>query len=207
MKENTADKFNKVAKFYNTPIFQILYLGIHTACFNFIKNYIKSNFKILDIACGTGIFLKKIDRRKKSLRLFGIDNSEGMISIAKKKPSDIYFTTADAEKIMFGNNFFDFITIIDAFYYFKNKETVFKECSRVLKPNHYLFIYYPALDIFPNFLLKQIKIISKLLFFNLEEFSEFPKLIEIQEMANKNCFRLVKKKGMILNRYLLFQKI
>ena len=205
MEKSTAHKFNKVAKIYNTPIFQFYYLWAHKSCLNFLKGFIKNDFKVLDIACGTGIFLKKINERYKGATLSGIDNSEEMIFVANKNPGAINFNVAGAEKIPFEDNSFDLVTIIDAFYYFQNKEAALKECSRILKRNHCLFIFQPAADIFPKFILKQIQFISKLLFFNLESYSSFPKMYELEKMADEANLKIVIKKG-IINRFILLKK-
>ncbi len=207
MEKSTAHKFNNVAKIYNTPIFQLYYLWAHKVCINFLKDYIKNDFKILDIACGTGIFLKKISKEKNNLQLFGIDNSEKMIAIANQHPDIANFRTASAGKIPFEDNSFDLITIIDAFYYFQDKEAVLNECYRVLKPNHYLFLFYPDLDIFPKFVLKQIQIISRLLFFNLEEYSKFININNLKNMADKIGFKLIRKETKIMHQFVLSQKI
>ncbi|MCX6720151.1 MAG: methyltransferase domain-containing protein [Candidatus Staskawiczbacteria bacterium] len=206
MEKSTADKFNKVAKIYDTPIFQFFYFFAHKSCIQFLRNYIKDNYSILDVACGTGIFLKKINKKYRGLKLCGIDNSEEMISSANKQSGTITFKTASAEKIPFENNSFDLVMVIDAFYYFQDKETALKECSRVLKPDCHLFLFYPAADIFPNFFLKQIKFISRFLFFNLEEYSSFPKMKELEKIAHKANLKLITKKIKSMNRFILFQK-
>jgi len=203
----TAKKFDKVSGIYNTLIFQFIYFYIiHPLSFWFIKKNIKENYKILDIACGTGIFLKKIQNKYKNLQCFGIDNSEKMIGVAKKN-ENIQFLVAEADKIPFQNNSFDFVTIIDAFYYFPDKNKAIQECSRVLKQNGYLFIHSPAIDIFPNFLIYQIKLISKFLFFDLEDCSSFLKIKELKKIAEINHFKEIRRKNILLNRLFLFQKI
>ncbi|MGA2417725.1 MAG: methyltransferase domain-containing protein [Candidatus Staskawiczbacteria bacterium] len=206
MEKSTVYKFDKIAKIYNTPIFQFFYFWAHRSCINFLKNYIEDDLKVMDVACGTGIFLKKIEEQWAGLKLFGIDNSEKMIAIADQKPGNINFSVASAEKIPFEDNSFDLITVIDAFYYFQNKEAALKECSRVLKSKHYLFLFYPAIDIFPKFILKQIQIISRLLFFNLEEYSVFPKIEELKKMAEAANLKLVKKTMRLMHRFILFAK-
>jgi ubiquinone/menaquinone biosynthesis C-methylase UbiE len=207
MEKSTAHKFDRVAKIYNTPIFQFYYFFVHRSCINFLKNYLKDNSSVLDVACGTGIFLKKLSKEKRGLQLFGIDNSEKMVSIARRRSDITNFKVANAEKIPFEDNSFDLITIIDAFYYFQNQKAAIKECSRTLKPNNYLFIFYPALDILPRCILTQMKFVSRLFFFNLEEYSAFPKLKELEKMANRNNLKLIKKKFTTMHRLLLLQKI
>ena len=206
MEKNTVAKFNNIAHFYNSFIFQIFYFWIHKFCLSFCQKYLKDDYKILDVACGTGKFLNKI-KRWDNIQSFGIDNSCKMIDISKKEFPKNNFCVASAEDIPFQNNFFDFITIIDAIYYFQDKKKVLRECSRVLKPNGYLFIYYPAFDVFPDFIIKQIKFLSKIIFWNLEEYSVLPKIAHLEKDAKLNYFKLIKKNNILLNRFILFQKI
>jgi len=206
MEKSTAQKFDKVAKIYNTPVFQLYYLWAHKTCINFLRNYIKDDSKVLDVACGTGIFLKKINEEKKGLQLFGIDNSEGMISATQKNHTGINLSIANAEKVPFEDNSFDLITIIDAFYYFQNKEAALKECSRVLKPNQHLFLFYMGADILPKFVLKYIQFTSRLFVFNLEEYSAFPSMNELKKMAHAANLELVVKKIRMMHRFILLKK-
>jgi len=206
MERSTVHKFNKIAKIYNTPIFQLYYLWVHKVCINFLKDYIKNDSKILDVACGTGIFLKKISGEKNNLQLSGIDNSEKMLSVANQHPGLINFKVASAEKIPFEDNSFDLITIIDAFYYFQDKEAVLKECSRVLKPNQYLFLFYMGADILPKFVMKEIQTSSLLFAYNLEEYSTFPKMKDLKKMAHDANLKIVVKKREMLHRFILLKK-
>mgnify|MGYP001558513359 CR=1 FL=1 len=206
MEKSTAHKFDNVAKIYNTPIFQLYYLWAHRVCISFLKNYIEDGFKILDVACGTGIFLEKISKERKNLQLFGIDNSEKMIAIADKYPGVANFKIASAEKIPFEDNSFDLVTIIDAFYYFQDKEAVLKECFRVLKPNQYLFLFYIGADLFPKFLMKEIKIASRLLLYNTEKYSTFISINKLKKITNTTNFSLAVKKMIIMHRFILLKK-
>lgn len=206
MKKSTAHKFNKVAKIYNTPIFQLYYLWAHKACINFLKDHVEDKFRVLDVACGTGIFLKKIDKQCKGLELFGIDNSEEMISIANQYPDAINFMVASADKIPFENNSFDLITIIDAFYYFQDKEAVLKECFRLLKPNQYLFLFYMGADILPKFILSYIQFTSRLFVYDLEKYSKFPKIKLLKKMIDTASLKLVVSKTRLMHRFIILKK-
>lgn len=198
-------KFDKVVKTYDTPIFQIYYLWVHKKCLSFIKNYIRGGFKILDVACGTGNFLKKLKKINDNIKIFGIDECVGMVDVARKKVPTGDFKVSDAGELPFGDNSFDLVSIIDAFYYFQDKGKTISECSRVLKPGGFLFLFYPAMDLLPNFFLDAIKISSRLLLYNLEEDSTFLPIKELVATAERNGFKLVKKKISFMHRLILFQ--
>ncbi len=198
--------FDRVAKHYNNLFFQWFYLWAHKRCISFIKDCIKKNSKILDVACGTGNFLGRLEKLNIGLELFGLDESQGMIVKACKKFKNINFLIDNAENLPFTKNYFDLLTIIDAFYYFKNKEKIISECSRVLKSGGYLFIFYPAMDLFPRIFLKTIKIFSKLFFFNLEKDTNFISFQELKNLTKRYGFKLIKKELKSLNWFFLFQK-
>jgi len=153
-----------------------------------------------------GDFSGKISKQYKGLELFGIDNSEKMISVARRRSDLINFKIADAEKIPFEDSSFDLITIIDAIYYFQDKEALLKECSRLLKTNHRLFIFYPAIDLLPKFILKQIQFTSRLFFYNSEEYSIFPKVKELKKMADMFNFKIDANKIKMMHRFIIFTK-
>lgn len=92
---------------------------------------------ILDVATGTGDFaiaaLKALPNQ-----IVGIDISEGMLEIARKKiakkkyNTKISFQNADAENIPFDDNYFDAITVAFGVRNFENLESGLHEMLRVL---------------------------------------------------------------------------
>lgn len=182
-------KFDKVAYFFKTSFVKVFYNGFHRQCIRFVKGYIRVDFKILDIACGTGSFLNKLKRKKKGLEFVGTDQSEKMLEIGRKKFKGIRLIPADAENLPFQDNCFDFVSIIDSFYYFQDKKKVLSECSRVLKLGGYLLIYTPSID---N-LLTRIAIWS-VKWFCTEKGTKHLYFKEINKLAEDHGFELVRKK-------------
>jgi ubiquinone/menaquinone biosynthesis C-methylase UbiE len=205
VKNELAQKFDRVAWFYNSFVFQAYYLPFHHICLSVCKRYIKDNFKILDVGCGTGRFIKKLGAWNNSLFLYGTDISPKMISIAQNNYKKINFSVADSENLPFSKKYFDLITIIDSFYYFPDKKRVINECRNKLKPGGLLFIFYPAFDTVPKIIVNQIKNISKFLFFNLEEHSSFMPLNELKKIT-KEDFQIIFCKNILMHRFILFKK-
>ncbi|MBU3934831.1 class I SAM-dependent methyltransferase [Patescibacteria group bacterium] len=197
---------DRVAKIYDTILFQFFYLWSHKYSTGFIKDFLPKNSRILDIACATGNFLYKLQNLGMDLKLFGVDESQAMIKRAQRKFQNIDFITCKAEGLPFTKEYFDLITICDAFYYFKDKEKVISECSRVLKAGGCLFIFYPAIDLFPQLFLKIIKWFSRYFFFNLEQDTHFIPVNELVKLADKYDLKLIKKKLKSLNWFFVFQK-
>ena len=91
------------------------------------KYFDSKNKKILDVGCGTGIatdfFKCKI----------GIDPSEKLLKIARKKFLKIKFIRAKAEKLPFKDNEFDVVISVTAIQNFEDIEKGLEEIKRVGK--------------------------------------------------------------------------
>lgn len=188
IKEYDMAKFDKIAHYFDSFLIQFFYNKAHNQNIRFLKEYIGDNSQILDIGCGTGNFLNKLKKINKNMKLSGIDESEEMIKIAQNKLKEISITVANAKDLPFKDNSFNLITIIDAFYYFDNKERVFSECYRILKPNGYLFIYTPSI----NQLLSRLVIGTAKLSYS-ERDSEHLYFKALKLLAENSGFKLTKK--------------
>jgi len=181
-------KFDKIAYLFETSLVKSFYKRFHRQCLAFVKEYIKSDFRVLDVACGTGSFLNLLKKTKKGLEFVGIDQSEKMLAIDRKKFQGIKLIQADAERLPFKNSYFDFISMTDSFYYFKDKKRVLCECSRVLKPCGYLLLYTPSVD----------KLLTRIgawaiKWFYTEKDTKHLRFKDMKTMAERAGFRIIKK--------------
>lgn len=93
---------------------------------------------ILDIATGTGDLALEFSA-KSNANVTGLDLSEGMLSIARKKVKNtpleekIVFTKGDSEALPFENESFDAITVSFGIRNFQNLDQGLSEILRVLK--------------------------------------------------------------------------
>ena len=89
----------------------------------------------LDLGCGTGEMLKLIlqaDHRKK---LYGIDLSEKMLTVARSKlPDQVKLLLGDSESLPFPDSSFDVVYCNDSFHHYPAPQNVLREVHRVLKP-------------------------------------------------------------------------
>ncbi len=96
---------------------------------------------ILDIATGTGDLAIKFATATQANRIIGLDLSEGMLSMAKKKISGseisekLIFVQGDSEALDFEDNLFDVVTVSFGIRNFENLEKGLSEIYRVLKKN------------------------------------------------------------------------
>jgi demethylmenaquinone methyltransferase/2-methoxy-6-polyprenyl-1,4-benzoquinol methylase len=94
--------------------------------------------RILDIAAGTGTSSAAL--AKSGARVVAVDFSSGMIAEGRRKHTNIEFIEADAEKLPFGDNEFDAVTISFGLRNVRNPKTALSEMYRVLKPGGRLVI-------------------------------------------------------------------
>lgn len=101
--------------------------------------------EILDVATGTGDMVKTALRLTPS-KITGIDLSEGMLQIARKKkyPSDgktvISFLKGDSENLPFSDNSYDAATVAFGVRNFENPVKGLSEMHRVLRPGGKLVV-------------------------------------------------------------------
>lgn len=104
------------------------------------------------------------------------------------------FFQEKAEKLPFKDGYFDLITIIDAFYYFKEKERVISECYRTLSSNGFLLILTPSVDTFFSRLL-----VWSSRWFPTEKETEHLSFKILKILVEKHGLRFIKKD---LNRWI-----
>jgi demethylmenaquinone methyltransferase/2-methoxy-6-polyprenyl-1,4-benzoquinol methylase len=140
-KEEVAEMFNNISKRYDF-LNHFLSLGIDKLWRKkAIKILGENNPKIiLDIATGTGDFALEALKLNPE-KIIGIDISEGMLDIGKKKMISkkvhqiIDLQLGDSENLNFKDNYFDGYTVGFGVRNFENLEKGLAEMLRVLKPN------------------------------------------------------------------------
>jgi ubiquinone/menaquinone biosynthesis C-methylase UbiE len=88
---------------------------------------------ILDIGCGTGEILSVVTKHN-GVRAYGIDISLNMLSFAESKLGNkARLMLGDAEKLPYGDCFFDLLICNDSFHHYPNPLGALSEMRRVLK--------------------------------------------------------------------------
>jgi len=183
-----SSPYDNFAKYYNGLFFGPWLNLYYKQSIKFIKKYVQDEDSFLDVGCGTGAFLKQLNKVKNNLKFFGIDESQGMIKVAqKRKFKNATFQIAKAESLPFEATSFNFISSIDSFASF-DKEKFFNECKRILRPNGYLFINTIAIGKFKIFN-KILIILTKI--FGLTENVHHISLRDIQKIAESKNFKLI----------------
>ncbi len=170
---------------------------------------IKDYSKMLDLACGTGDITKIISKYYPKTDILGLDISDKMIYLAKKKNPSKSFILGDVTDLKYKENEFDYITIFFGLRNIEDRTKAISEMYRVLKQGG-LFLHFDFGE--DNFLSKIFDFITprfakffgknkepyKYLIESKNDFLKPDKLIEEFEKAG---FKFVSKK------YFLFKAI
>ena len=105
----------------------------------------KKNQRLLDLGCGTGYSLVWLRDRFKFAEAHGVDLSPHAAAFWRARGLDTV-ALATADKLPFGNNWFDLVTCFDVIYQLNDERAsaAVSEMHRVLKPGGLLFIREPA---------------------------------------------------------------
>ena len=101
---------------------------------------------MLDVATGTGDVAIMANKYLKPKKIIGIDISEGMLELGKKKVAklllnnEIEFQLGDSEAIKFPDDTFDAVTVAFGVRNFEDLEKGLREMLRVLKPGGKLVV-------------------------------------------------------------------
>jgi ubiquinone/menaquinone biosynthesis C-methylase UbiE len=152
----------------------------------------KTGDRVLDVCCGTGdqVFYYT----KEGIIAFGIDLDSNMISKAendkrKKNAKNVFFQTADATKLPFEDNFFDYVSISFALHEKKRdiRDKVISEMKRVVKKEgNLLFIdfHIPLPNNFYSYVIKSMEYFAGADHFNC--FKDYIKQGGLDKLLNEN---------------------
>jgi ubiquinone/menaquinone biosynthesis C-methylase UbiE len=115
-----------------------------------INNFYKSFFKmikplrsrtVLDVGCGEGITLKKLEEKKIGKNNEGIDYSSTAIKIGKKIYPQLKLSKGDIYKLDFKDNSFDLLICTEVLEHLKDPAKAVEEMKRVT--SKYILISVP----------------------------------------------------------------
>ncbi|MFQ5712823.1 MAG: methyltransferase domain-containing protein [Candidatus Scalinduaceae bacterium] len=163
-----------------------------------LRKLTKKDSRVLDVACGTGLFLIPI-ATEFDLRLFGSDLSSGMLETAHKKARNdnlrVSFLRADVHNLPFPDEYFDVLISTNAIHHFDLIESL-KECARVLRKGGSYIVFSRFREQndrsfwgknFPKFADKEDRL------YNKEEFEGAAERVEEFNLDNVNELSFEKK--------------
>ncbi|MBC7866859.1 MAG: bifunctional demethylmenaquinone methyltransferase/2-methoxy-6-polyprenyl-1,4-benzoquinol methylase UbiE [Gloeobacteraceae cyanobacterium ES-bin-316] len=146
-KEQVAEMFDDIAyryDFLNRFLSGGLDIGWRKKALSHLKDLQPK--KLLDVATGTADVAIMASRLLKPTSIIGIDISDGMLDIGRKKiakqglENTIELLNGDSETINFENDTFDAVTVAFGVRNFQNLEKGMSEILRVLKPGGKLVV-------------------------------------------------------------------
>ena len=133
---NIKNLFDNLANKYDF-MNNIISFGTH----KFIKKLaikelnIKPNSKVLDLCCGTGDLGSIIKETEPTCDITGVDFSENMLEIARKRNPKNTYWNFDTTNLPFEKNSFDYIVMGFGLRNIVQKNKALEEIHRILKPN------------------------------------------------------------------------
>ncbi|EDM43783.1 ubiquinone/menaquinone biosynthesis methyltransferase [unidentified eubacterium SCB49] len=140
-KEQVEEMFDNISGNYD-GLNRVISMGIDQKWRKKVIDLITSKQpkSYLDIATGTGDLALQFAERLPDTKIVGLDLSEGMLSMARKKvegtslQQQIDFIKGDSEALPFSDNSFEAITVSFGIRNFQNLEKGLSEILRVLAP-------------------------------------------------------------------------
>lgn len=103
----------------------------------------------LEVGCGTGNYIIALQAAS-GCACFGIDPSEQMLAVARKRSRRIKFVQGRAEKIDFPDEAFDLVFSVDVIHHISDQPAFFHEASRILRPGGMLCTVTDSEEIIRN---------------------------------------------------------
>jgi SAM-dependent methyltransferase len=88
--------------------------------------------RVLDIGCGTGVFLEEAAAR--GAEPYGLDASEALLAIARERVPGAELRAGDMEAMPYADDSFDVVTGFNAFFFAADLVAALREAGRVAKP-------------------------------------------------------------------------
>jgi SAM-dependent methyltransferase len=88
--------------------------------------------RVLEVGCGTGVFLRAAGAR--GARLFGLDASEALIELARSRVPEADLRVGDMQFLPYEDDSFDLVAGFNAFFFAEDMVAALREAGRVAKP-------------------------------------------------------------------------
>ena len=99
--------------------------------------------RLLDLGCGTGRLLEDLRRRLPEAELVGVDPSEGMLAVARRRLAGepgVRLEVATAARLPLPDASVDVVTTTMSFHHWEAQDASLREVARVLAPGGRLLI-------------------------------------------------------------------
>ena len=146
----------------------------------------KSNINVLDFGCGSGNYIKAMVSYT-NYHIYGVEPCNEMIWYARKQNPNIIIKSGNHMSIPYPDNFFEYVYMTNVVHQIPDISAMYKEISRVLKPNGVLCIctenrrqllskYW--IRYFPSIVIKDLK--------------RFPSITKLERLAKRQHLSVIK---------------
>jgi len=130
--DKIQEHYDTVADTYDDYYDQYRGRNYHNHISNYMIHALPKKGKLLDIGCGTGLFIEKYTQNGGSA--VGLDISRMMLIQARKRCTCTEFTLGSGDTLPFCDNSFDAVSSLLVFSYVKDPQKMLSEVFRVLQP-------------------------------------------------------------------------
>ena len=191
-KQQVAKMFNSISGRYDF-LNHFLSLGIDILWRKKAVQYLKQfrSDLILDVATGTGDFALEAVRLNPS-KIIGIDISEGMLNVGRKKIQDsglsdkITLQVGDSENLPFPDNYFDAVIVAFGVRNFENLDVGLSEIFRVLKAGGHVVILefskptkFPMKQLYKIYFKYILPVMGRLISHDKTAYTYLPESVEV----------------------------
>ncbi|MGI8314302.1 class I SAM-dependent methyltransferase [Halobacillus mangrovi] len=117
----------------------------------YIETHSRSSYEILDLSCGTGLYLAHQMKEFKDsyINWHGLDASEQMLEKALTRLKNVPLVHGVAENLPYRSASFDYIANNFAFHHYLHKHQALDEIHRILKPGGVYYMHNISVDRMP----------------------------------------------------------
>ncbi|MBP1926018.1 ubiquinone/menaquinone biosynthesis C-methylase UbiE [Sedimentibacter acidaminivorans] len=155
-----AGKYDKlwVQKYSLTPTRNYIIKVVSEIYEKYNSNY-NEKIKILDLGSGPGELIGEISDKFKNVEITGVDFSEKMLEISKKRNPKAKHIKMDVAELQNLKDKYNIIICTHSFPYYKEPEKVMKELFRLLEDDGIIYIGFASGDnLYDKFALGFVKI-------------------------------------------------
>jgi SAM-dependent methyltransferase len=93
---------------------------------------IEAGQRVLDVGCGTGVFLRAAADR--GAEAFGLDASDSLLELARERVPEADLRLGEMQALPYGDDRFDLVTGFNSFFFAADMVAALREAGRVAKP-------------------------------------------------------------------------
>ena len=138
-----VERFDRWATTYDRTPGQSFFRRIHRQVGDAVVAGGSLPRRVLDLGCGTGRLLEDLRRRLPKAELVGVDPSEGMLAVARRRLAGepgVRLEVATAARLPLPDASVDVVTTTMSFHHWEAQDASLREVARVLAPGGRLLI-------------------------------------------------------------------